>query len=218
MKQVFAGLLLVAALAGRLAAQPDAVALAAQREMEENVRRLQATITEVQSAQEQQHKEIEELRGAVQQLRSEIGKLNQSAIIQELQNTIRKLDDKIMKVDESRASDSKRIFEALKDLGKLVAERPAMPQPPSLAPAPGTRNGSGGNATVPAETSRTGAGNTVQEGYEYTIVSGDHLGRIVQRYRDQNILVTMKMVQDANPAVKWEKLRVGQKIFIPRPK
>ena len=214
MKRAFAGLLLASALTGRLLAQ-DAVALAAQRETEENIKRLSATITEVQAAQEQQHRDIDELKGAVQKIRSDLGKLNQNAIVQELQNTIKKLDDKIMKVDESRSADSKRIFEALKDLGKLVAERPAPPTMPKLDSPPARVEPSPGGSTGPG-TSRQGR-DKIEEGFEYTIASGDRLDLIVKRYREQNIMVTMKMVQDANPSVKWERLKVGQKIFIPKP-
>lgn len=224
MKRAFAGFFLVIALAGRLAAQTDVVAMAAQKAMEEDIRRLGASITQLEAAQEQQKKDTDELRGAIQQLRSELGKINQSAIVQELQNTMRKLDDKIMKVDESRASDSKRIFEALKDLGKLVADRPAPPAPPSVTgPSPGsTRNSSAPSHTPDTSpgpgTSRSGAGNIQEEGYEYVIQNGDFLDRIVQRYREKNIMVTRKMVMDANPTVKWERLKVGTKIFIPKPK
>ena len=56
------------------------------------------------------------------------------------------------------------------------------------------------------------------EGFDYVIAKNDTLGDIVTAYRKQGINVTRKMVMDANPNVKWEALRIGQKIFIPKPK
>lgn len=56
------------------------------------------------------------------------------------------------------------------------------------------------------------------EGFEHPIAKGDTLGAVVQAYRDQGIKVTRKMVQDANPNVNWDKLVIGRKIFIPKPK
>jgi len=39
----------------------------------------------------------------------------------------------------------------------------------------------------------------------------------VKAYKDNNINVTMDQVLKANPGLKPEKLRVGQKIIIPAP-
>lgn len=46
---------------------------------------------------------------------------------------------------------------------------------------------------------------------------GDTLSTIVQAYRDNNIKVTMDQILKANPGLKPERMRVGQKIFIPAP-
>ena len=46
----------------------------------------------------------------------------------------------------------------------------------------------------------------------------DRLDKIVKYYRDQGVKVTQKSIMDANPGVKWERLQVKQKLFIPLPK
>ena len=57
-----------------------------------------------------------------------------------------------------------------------------------------------------------------QEGFDYVVQKNDTLSGIIQAYRGKGIKVTTKSVTEANPTVKWERLRVGQKVFIPKPK
>ncbi len=69
----------------------------------------------------------------------------------------------------------------------------------------------------PEESSVTPASTTSDKGFEYVIKSGDTLEAIVQAYREKNIKVTVSQIVNANPGLKPERLRVGQKIFIPAP-
>jgi LysM repeat protein len=59
----------------------------------------------------------------------------------------------------------------------------------------------------------------VEDGFDYVIQKGDYLGKIVARCREvDKVMVTRDMVMAANPKVDWNKLQVGQHIFIPKPK
>jgi LysM repeat protein len=58
---------------------------------------------------------------------------------------------------------------------------------------------------------------TPDKGFEYEVKKDDTLSLIVKAYRDNNIKITMDQVLKANPGLKPEKMRVGQKIFIPAP-
>jgi TolA-binding protein len=207
MKRAFAGLLITFLLSARLAGQAtDAVALAAQREAEENVKRLSAIIEEVQAAQVQQQKQIRGLEQEVEKLRNELARANNNAATQE---SLKRLNDQIVKVDERRIADNNKISEGLERLTKLMAQRPEPPSRPQHDPVPPPTN---------SNPPKHSASNVTEEGYDYIVQPNDRLDLIVKAYREQKIMITSKMVMDANPNVKWEKLRVGQKLFIPKPK
>ena len=94
-----------------------------------------------------------------------------------------------------------------------------MPSVP--APRPPTRTGHHDASSVNGTAARgagTGARTTPEEGFEYVVQRDDRLDIIVKRYRDEKIMVTSKSIMDANPTVNWSRLRIGQKIFIPKPK
>jgi NAD(P)H-hydrate repair Nnr-like enzyme with NAD(P)H-hydrate dehydratase domain len=186
-----------------LAQGADAVALAAQREAEENLKRMTASIEVVQTAQEAQQKQIAALAGEVEKLRTEVARTGAGSASQE---SIKRLSEQIIEVDKSRIADNKRIQDALEKLAKLIAERPPVVTPrPRETPPP---VGNGGGTAHPVN----------DEGFEYVIQKGDLLDKIVQAYREQKIMVTKKSIIDANPTVNWSKLQIGQKIFIPKPK
>ena len=52
----------------------------------------------------------------------------------------------------------------------------------------------------------------------YTVQDGNTLAEIVKAYRDKGVKVTVQQVLDANPGLKATNMKVGQKIFIPKPK
>lgn len=221
MKRAFI-ILLSSLVAAPVFAQADAVALAAQREAEENLKRLSSAVQEVQEGQGKQQERISALAGEVEKLRSEVAKANNNAATQD---AISKLGAEIKKVDEARIADNKRIYSALEDLKKLILERPTAPKMPAIPTGQVTGNlgtsttGSGvSNGGTTSKAPVRNSGNATEEGYEYKIQSGDRLDLIVKAYRAQGINVTSKMIMDANPTVKWERLKIGQTIFIPKPK
>ena len=77
----------------------------------------------------------------------------------------------------------------------------------------------GGRTALPyLLTFRTG-GNRIQpdQGYDYTVQTGDTLSVIVQAFRRRGIQVTADQILKANPGLNWSRMRVGQKILIPAP-
>jgi Tfp pilus assembly protein FimV len=69
----------------------------------------------------------------------------------------------------------------------------------------------------PAAPRKTTTSAKEEKGYEYIVQSGDTLTRIVKEYRDAGIKVSQKAIEEANPGVDWNRLKIGQKIWIPAP-
>jgi LysM repeat protein len=217
MKRALAGLFLslifVASIPLRAA---DAVALAAQQEIVESNKRLLATVEELQNTQAAQQKQISTLMAELGKLRDEISRNNNDAANKESRESIRKLGEQIVKVDDARIADNKRFQEALERLGetfkKTITTRPVRPM--DLA-----SNNTGGTTAKPATPRGTsGGGSATEEGFEYIVVSGDRPDKIAAKYQAEKINVTAASIIKANPSVDWTKLQVGQKLFIPKPK
>jgi regulator of replication initiation timing len=98
--------------------------------------------------------------------------------------------------------------------GETAAVGAAEP-PPAAASAPSTAAppppaGDGATDASPA-TPRT------QKGYYHIVESGETLTLICSAYRQQGVNVTIAEVQKANGLTDKSVLRVGQKLFIPKP-
>ena len=195
----------------------DAVALAAQQEALENYKRLSATMEELQTSQMAQQKQISAIASEVSKLREEMVRNNNSASFQE---SLRQLEKQILKVDENRVADNKEIQMALERLGKAIKDMPAPPamRAPVRSGEPPATSGNGGRTGSKPSANPSHA---LEEGvgFEYTVQAGDHhLGVIVKRYNDEKIPVTARSIMNANPTVDWNRLKIGQKIVIPKPK
>lgn len=209
-RRFFPVILLAAALglggaAPSVYSQNNAAAAAAEREaIENNFKTLTASIKSLEENQAVIQQNISALEKSISELRQELARANNNAVTQE---SLRRLGEQIQKVDEARVSENRKIHDAMDELHRVLKTTvESRPPPRSANPAPPA----GGNTTPPPSTN--------EEGYEHVVQSGDTLSGIVQAYRSQNIKVTSKAIMDANPTVKWERLRVGQKLFIPKPK
>jgi len=55
------------------------------------------------------------------------------------------------------------------------------------------------------------------KGFEHIVKSGDTISGIITAYKAQNIKVSKEQIMAANPGLAPEKMRLGQKIWIPAP-
>jgi LysM repeat protein len=210
MNRALAFLSLLCVLTGVLRAA-DAISIATQQEAEERLKRLTATVEEFQTSQAAQQKQINSLASDLSKLREDVAHKDNNAATQE---SIRRLNEQILKVDEARIADNKRIQEALEKLARAIEIIAKTPAPaPRSRPTPADPGPSSGN---PGGTQRPPA-STTQEGFDYVIKSGDALSVIVQKYRKEGIMVTRQSIMDANPGVDWDRLQIGKKIFVPKP-
>jgi septal ring factor EnvC (AmiA/AmiB activator) len=191
--------------AGALA-QNNAAAVAAQEEAEDRYRRMAAQVTGLKEAQDLHQQQIASLEKSIRELSDQVARANNNnSVNNATQEKLSHLAEQIRKVDEARVTENKKIFETIDELHRILKNMASAPPPKRTSPPPPP-------AKEPAAVSSN------EEGFEYLVRKDDTLSGIVQAYRQQNINVTRKMIMDANPTVNWDRLKVKQKIFIPKPK
>jgi LysM repeat protein len=167
---------------------------------QERLDKLSGRIEDLTAGQEDLKKQIRGLSRDLESLREQMGKPNTSYARSEDVNA---LIEKIKEVDQKRMDDAQKIQSELMKLRKALEAPLAQPKKkPTVAPP---------------DTTSTAPPSTPQKGFEYVIRSGDTLDAIVQAYKEKDIKVTVSQILKANPGLKAERLRVGQKIFIPAP-
>jgi LysM repeat protein len=167
---------------------------------QERLDKLSGRIEDLTAAQEALKKQISDLSRELEGVREQSGKPNTSYARQE---DLSRLAEAIKEVDRKRMDDAERIHTELLNLRKVLE-----------APPPQSKKSS---VTAPRDTSVTSNASTPEKGFEYVVKSGDTLDAIALACKEKNIKVTVAQILKANPGLKAERLRVGQKIFIPAP-
>ena len=168
---------------------------------EERLNKLSGRIEDLTAGQEVLKKQLADLSREIEALREQASKPTASYARPEDLNS---LADKVKEVDRKRLDDAEKTQGELLKLRKLLEE-------------PISSSKKTGGAKAPKDTPAAAAPATSDKGFEYVIKSGDTLDAIVQAYREKNIKVTVSQIVAANPGLKPERLKVGQKVFIPAP-
>jgi len=216
MKRVFILFAFSLSLAGRCALTQDAApaasastntasAIAAQQAADERYKRLAADIEALQMDNESLKAKLATFEQKIEELRQQLAA---SANHNGLQEDLKHLAEDIALVDKKRQEDKQAISEEIRksiaSLEKSLAGSPS----PVRASAPRLQLD-----TPPLAT---------ETGFSYTVQEGDNLSAIVKAYNADFKskgwkTITLKQAMEANPNVKWDHLRVGQKIVIPKP-
>ena len=210
MKRVFILLAVFLLCAGRAAPAQDAAAtnaaaIAAQQAADERYKRMAADIEALQMDNESLKAKIVSLETKLDALRQQLATAGNNTGVQE---DLKRLAENIAQVDKKREEDKQAISEEIRKsiagLERSLAGAPA----PTRAPA----------AKLQLDTPIP----TVENGFSYTIQEGDNLSAIVKAYNADFKskgwkTITLKQAMEANPNIKWDHLRVGQKIIIPKP-
>lgn len=163
---------------------------------EERLNKLSAQIQDLVDAKMAQNKRIDELARQIRELQEQQSKPNGSYASQD---DLKQLAAKLQEIDQKRQDDNELILKKIEGLGRALGSPAPKKSSPAVSPTPAA-----GSATP-------------DKGYEYEIKSGDSLWAIVRAYNDKNIKVTEDQILKANPGLRADKLKVGQKIFIPAP-
>jgi hypothetical protein len=181
--------------------------VAAREAADERYKRLAADLQAVQSDNEALHAKLTAMEQEIQTLRDTQA---HSADNSGIQDQLKKLAETIQEVDKKRLADkdaiSEEIHKSIGELEKTLGGAPAPIHPSGPKPV-----------TVPDNPTAPDKG-----GYSYTIKDGDTLGEIVKAYnkdyKSKGVkTITIRQAKEANPEVDWNRLKVGQKIIIPRP-
>lgn len=165
---------------------------------EERLNQLSAKIDALVEAKDVQNKRIEELASQIRELQKQANKPTDNYASAE---DVKQLAEKLKEVDKKRQDDNERVLATLEKLGTTLRKS----------------NSGTSSSTSTSTATVTPSNNGPEKGFEYVVQSGDTYALIAKKYRDNNIKVTSKQIMEANPNVKAENLKVGQKIFIPAP-
>jgi LysM repeat protein len=165
---------------------------------QERLDKLTGQIENLTEANEALRKQIRELSRELETLREQSSKPNTSYARHE---DLSRLAKNIEEVDRKRIEDAEKVRTELLKLRKAFEMPISQPKKSSTTAPKDTATSS----TIP------------DKGFEYVVKSGDTLDAIVQAYRDKNVKVTVAQVLKANPGLKPDRLKVGQKVFIPAP-
>lgn len=163
---------------------------------EERLNKLSAQIDVLIDAKEAQNKKIDDLQSQIRDLQNQMSKPSGNYASAD---DLKQLADAVKEVDRKRQEDNERVLAELEKLGKTLG---------------GGGISHHGAASVPDVKPSVDAN---APHFEYTVQAGDTLGAIVKAYRDKNIKITLQQILAANPGLKPESMRVGQKIIIPAP-
>lgn len=210
-------------LLGPAVSAQNPVADAERQQQEERYQSLSRRMELLEESIAAHQKTVQGLTDEVRKLKDELDRSRSRTEGAASQDSLKRLQDAIVEVDKKRIADSERIARTFEDLRKLILKEAGR----SSAPPAGSSTGPGatrvpraGGSAVPGGTTGTGGtaapGVPAGDGYEYFIKDGDTLSALVKALRAQGHKVTEKTVMDANPGVNWNRLRIGQKIFIPK--
>jgi len=186
-----------------LALLPAAAALGAEpttNEYDERYRRLNGIVEELAGAQATLQKRIGTLSDEVRVVRDEQGRsTGQFVRHDDLRKALDALAEKVRELDRKREEDKKLILDELRKLAQtpLTESRPRRVREPDPEPPP--------------------AASGPLKGYEYVVKSGDTLAAILAAYQQSGVKVSQSQVIKANPGLNPDRLKVGQKLFIPEP-
>jgi phage tail protein X len=168
----------------------------------QQLEKLTGQIQDLLDAQAAQGKRLDALEKQIADLGDKLNQpaANDSASAEDL----KKLAAQVQEIDKKRQDDNTLILSQLEKLAKAGGV-PVTPHKPSpiVPPSPPT-------STAPTAGAK-------QNGYEYTIATGDMVATIAKAYRTQGVKVTTDQILAANPGLNPNKMIVGKKIFIPNP-
>lgn len=170
--------------------QDSPSAVAEREEAQERYKRMSAKIEDLENTIQTYNQQFQKLENEIHRLRNELAKAREAGSDSGALAEVRR---KIELVDRAREADQENVMKQLAQLRKDLV----------------------GTVTKPKANSAPAAPNVTEKGLEYEIREGDTLNKLVIALNKQGVKVTQKQIEQANPGVNWNALKIGKKIFIP---
>jgi LysM repeat protein len=176
---------------------------------EERISKLNGTIADLRESQDSLKKHIERLAKEIEALREQASKPTGNYASAEDLKTLAK---SVEEVDHKRIKDYEKINANLDKLKELLV---GTTKPPKRGARAAASDATAEKATP--EKAETAKPPGDDKAFPYVIKKGDTLDAIVLAYKEKNIKVTVDQILKANPGLVPEKMKTGQKIWIPAP-
>lgn len=193
----------------------SAASIAAKEAADERYKQMTSDMEALQSDNQTLHGKIAALEQEIQTLREAQSHAPDNTGIQD---DLKRLAEKIQEVDKKRLEDkdaiSEQIRQSIERIEKMVggsgAGLSAVPPTPRETKSKAVDNSTDNTPAPPVD------------GFTYVIKDGDTLGAIVHAYNEEYKSkglkpISIRQAKEANPKVDWNRLKVGQKIVIPKP-
>lgn len=174
----------------------------------EKIERMSRDIETLIASNAELQRRLSEATDEINRLRQEQSRNVNDTAVQAVREDLRQLAEKVQEVDRKRIADkdtiAKEVERSFEKIEKLLKQN----------------SGGGGSSSARPTPARTPDKPIPSEGFEYVVKSGDTLSRIVVDVngplKEQGLKpVTLQQLLDANPNLKPERMKVGDKVFIP---
>ena len=197
----------------------NAVGDALRLELEDRLRRMERDLESVKEANDSLRKKLADLQRAVDTVSEEAAKLvaaNNNAL-QSLAGRpeLNQLRDALKESESRREADKKLFVEKFEELRKLMAGGTSAPPPVTPKATKATTDANETAKPLPPGVSDTGVYHVIeknQTALEILKAYNDDL-----KAKGRTTKISLAQFQAANPGVNLDRLRTGQKLFIPIP-
>ena len=196
-----------------LALANSPVARAQDAATDERIKQLNGRIDDLRESQDALKKHIERLVKEIESVREQASKpTGNYAGVEDLKALAKSVEE----VDRKRVKDYENIDAKLQELKKLLLNPTAGT---TKAPKKGAATAAADSGAEKSGSDKTASDKPAadEKGYPYVIKKNDTLEAIVLAYKEKNIKVTVDQILKANPGLVPERMRTGQKIWIPAP-
>ncbi len=194
---------------------------AVRQELEDRLRRVERDLESVKETNEVLRKKLADLQRNAALVEEAAAKAAVSAnnVLQTAASKVElgQLRDALKESERRRIEDQKKLTEMLERLQKELAATPPSIIVPASAHPPRSKSDSSGSKTAPVP---SGVPDT---GVYHVVEKNQTALEILKAYNDDLKAkgkpgkITLKQLEAANPTANMDKLRTGQKLFIPIP-